>query len=83
MAIISMASFFISQFEYELLYNDVFYCVKGVGSCYANCPKDNYQGKPVRIIVSSLCVFLAFLTIYTSYLSYSMKKEQKKIINSI
>ncbi len=76
-AIISLASLIMTQFEYELEYYPKF---------YKNCelPPDEckYNGMPVRIIASLMCGCLAVMTIYVSYLSYILKREQKKIINS-
>lgn len=75
-AIISLTSLIFTQFEYELEYSP-----KMIFDCQGQKPC-NYQGNIVRVLVSIMCFFLALMAVYVSYLSYKMKKEQKKIINS-
>jgi len=75
-AVISLASLIMTQFEYELEYYPKY---------YKKCAKDedcSYNGMPVRIIASLMCACLTMMTIYVSYQSYILKREQKKIINS-
>ena len=75
--LIAFGSFFsviITQFEYELEYQPKQYDCE-----LADC---TYQGQPVRVITSLICACLALMTIYVSYLSYAIKKEERKIINS-
>ncbi len=75
-AIISFSSILFTQFEYELEYYP-----KKVVLC-DNPEYCGYNGGAVRVFVSLMCLCLVIMTIYVSHLSYTMKKEQKKIINS-
>lgn len=76
-AIMSVVSILISQFEYELEYYPRHYNP----SCL-NPDESNYRGMPVRITISIICFLMAVMTIYNSLLFYRQKKEEKKIISS-
>ena len=75
--LIALGSFFsviITQFEYEVEYQPKnYYCI------LEDC---TYKGMGVRVFTSFICFCLASMTIYCSYLSYRIKREERKIINS-
>jgi hypothetical protein len=75
--LIAFGSFFsvvLTQFEYEVEYQPKNY--------YCTLEDCTYKGMPVRVLTSFICFCLASMTIYCSYISYKIKREQRKIINS-
>jgi hypothetical protein len=89
-AIVSLTSLILTQFEYEIEYFNAKYlcnyeCKDKKDLDLAKCKESalcTYKGQPVRVLVSILCALLAVLTVKVSHLSYNLKYEQRKIINS-
>ena len=78
-ALINLSSLLMTQFEYELSYYPHMYpCDPAVN---LGLQEFTYNGMTLRLIVSIMCGMLFFLTIYTNYISYVVKREQKRIIN--
>lgn len=70
----SICALLVCQFEYEIqYYPNKYECKKYGETC-------DYQGLPVRIIVSFASLLLAGFSIYAAILNYQIKREQKKLI---
>ncbi len=77
-AILSIIALFMSEVEYELAYFPTF-----IKNNPQNIVNESYTGDSSRIIVSVICGLMCIISFHSCIYEYRVKREQKKIVNSI